>query len=125
MVVDDSLTVRRVSQRLLERHGYRVAVARHGTEALEQLREMTPAAMLLDIEMPRMDGFELLGRMRADARLKSVPVAMVTSRAAERHRSHAMQLGANAYFGKPYRDQELFGWLASCAPVPQHVASAA
>lgn len=125
MVVDDSLTVRRVSQRLLERHGYRVAVARHGIEALEQLREITPAAMLLDIEMPRMDGFELLSRLRADARLQSVPVAMVTSRAAERHRSHAMQLGANAYFGKPYRDQELFDWLASWAPVPQALPTAA
>ena len=125
MVVDDSLTVRRVSQRLLERHGYRVAVARHGIEALEQLREITPAAVFLDIEMPRMDGFELLSRLRADTRLKSVPVAMVTSRAAERHRSHAMQLGANAYFGKPYRDHELFDWLASCVPKPQSVATAA
>ena len=125
MVVDDSLTVRRVSQRLLERHGYRVTVARHGVEALEQLRDTTPAALLLDIEMPRMDGFELLSRIRADVRLKSMPVAMVTSRAAERHRSHAMQLGANAYFGKPYRDQELFDWLNSCAPIRQTSASAA
>lgn len=124
MVVDDSLTVRRVSQRLLERHGYRVSVARHGLEALEQLRDITPAALLLDIEMPRMDGFELLSRIRADVRLKSMPVAMVTSRAAERHRSHAMQLGANAYFGKPYRDQELFDWLNSCAPIRQNSTSA-
>ena len=125
MVVDDSLTVRRVSQRLLERRGYRVVAARHGIEALEQLREITPAAMLLDIEMPRMDGFELLGRLRADERLKLIPIAMVTSRAAERHRSHAMQLGADAYFGKPYRDQELFDWLNSCAPIspaPSHAA---
>lgn len=118
MVVDDSLTVRRVSQRMLERHGYRVAVARHGIEALEQLRDITPSAMLLDIEMPRMDGFELLSRLRSDMRLKSVPVAMVTSRAAERHRNHAMHLGANAYFGKPYRDQELFEWLAAHVPAP-------
>ncbi len=122
MVVDDSLTVRRVSQRLLERRGYAVRVARHGVEALEQLREETPAALLLDIEMPRMDGFELLSRLRADPRLAAVPVAMVTSRAAERHRQHAMQLGANAYFGKPYREQDIFDWLAQCAPVPGNEA---
>lgn len=122
MVVDDSLTVRRVSQRLLERHGYQVAIARHGIEALEQLRDITPVAVLLDIEMPRMDGFELLSRLRADPRLQAVPVAMITSRAAERHRQHAMQLGANAYFGKPYREQEIFDWLALFAPVlPQPV----
>ncbi len=125
MVVDDSLTVRRVSQRLLERHGYRVVLARHGVEALEQLRDITPAALLLDIEMPRMDGFELLSRIRADVRLTTMPVAMVTSRAAERHRSHAMQLGASAYFGKPYRDQELFEWLNSNAPIRQADTSAA
>ncbi len=125
MVVDDSLTVRRVSQRLLERQGYRVIVARHGIEALEKLRDITPVAILLDIEMPRMDGFELLSRLRADARLTSVPVAMVTSRAAERHRSYAMQLGANAYFGKPYRDQELFDWLASSVSAMPKIATAA
>ena len=124
MVVDDSLTVRRVSQRLLERHGYRVAVARNGVEALEQLHEFTPAAVLLDIEIPRMDVFELLGRLRADTRLKEIPVAMITSRAAERHRQHAMQLGANAYFGKPYREQELFEWLGLWAPLPHHGSGA-
>ena len=117
MVVDDSLTMRRVSQRLLERQGYAVTLARHGMEALEQLRELTPAALLLDIEMPRMDGFELLTRLRADRRLQAIPVAMVTSRTAERHRQRAMALGANAYFGKPYREQELLAWLQRCAPV--------
>ncbi|MEK0429970.1 MAG: hypothetical protein RL001_2497, partial [Pseudomonadota bacterium] len=94
-------------------------------EALEKLRDITPVAILLDIEMPRMDGFELLSRLRADARLTSVPVAMVTSRAAERHRSYAMQLGANAYFGKPYRDQELFDWLASSVSAMHKIATAA
>ena len=119
MVVDDSLTVRRVSQRLLEKRGYAVIVARQGVEALELLRETRPAALLLDIEMPRMDGFELLSRVRAHPRLKDLPVAMVTSRAAERHRQHAMQLGANAYFGKPYREQEVLDWLALVAPFHQ------
>ena len=117
MVVDDSLTMRRVSQRLLERQGYAVTLARHGIEALEQLQELRPVAMLLDIEMPRMDGLELLTRLRADQRFESIPVAMITSRTAERHRQRAMALGANAYFGKPYREQELIAWLSQWAPV--------
>ena len=74
-------------------------------------------ALLLDIEMPRMDGFELLTRLRADQRFESIPVAMITSRTAERHRQRAMALGANAYFGKPYREQELMAWLGQWAPV--------
>ena len=117
LVVDDSLTVRRVSQRMLEKHGYGVALARHGAHALELLSQLSPAAVLLDIEMPTMDGFELLSRLRSDERFRALPVAMITSRMAERHRLHAMQLGANAYFGKPYREQELLEWLAQCAPV--------
>ena len=117
MVVDDSLTVRRVSQRMLEKHGYGVALARHGAHALELLSQLNPAAVLLDIEMPTMDGFELLSRLRSDERFRTLPVAMITSRMAERHRQHAMHLGANAYFGKPYREQELLEWLAQCAPV--------
>jgi chemosensory pili system protein ChpA (sensor histidine kinase/response regulator) len=117
LVVDDSLTVRRVSQRMLEKHGYGVALARHGAHALELLSQISPAAVLLDIEMPTMDGFELLSRLRSDERFRSLPVAMITSRMAERHRQHALQLGANAYFGKPYREQELLEWLAQCAPI--------
>jgi chemosensory pili system protein ChpA (sensor histidine kinase/response regulator) len=117
MVVDDSLTVRRVSQRMLEKQGYGVALARHGAHALELLSQISPAAVLLDIEMPTMDGFELLSRLRSDERFRTLPVAMITSRMAERHRQHAMHLGANAYFGKPYREQELLDWLAQCAPV--------
>lgn len=117
LVVDDSLTVRRVSQRMLEKQGYGVALARHGAHALELLSQQRPAAVLLDIEMPTMDGFELLSRLRSDERFRSLPVAMITSRMAERHRQHAMHLGANAYFGKPYREQELLEWLAQYAPV--------
>jgi chemosensory pili system protein ChpA (sensor histidine kinase/response regulator) len=116
LVVDDSLTVRRASQRLLERHGYAVVLARDGLDALEQLRLNTPAAVLLDIEMPRMDGFELLTALRDDARWRALPVAMITSRTAERHREHAMKLGATAYLGKPFVEEELLGlltqWLA-------------
>jgi len=117
LVVDDSLTVRRVSQRMLEKQGYGVALARHGAQALELLSQLSPAAVLLDIEMPTMDGFELLSRLRSDERFRTLPVAMITSRMAERHRQHAMHLGANAYFGKPYREQELLEWLAQYAPV--------
>ncbi|CAM8658747.1 HATPase_CheA-like domain containing protein [Oxalobacteraceae bacterium] len=117
LVVDDSLTVRRASQRLLERHGYAVVLARDGLDALEQLRLHTPAAVLLDIEMPRMDGFELLTALRDDARWRALPVAMITSRTAERHREHAMKLGATAYLGKPFVEEELLGlltqWLAA------------
>lgn len=117
LVVDDSLTVRRASQRLLERHGYAVVLARDGLDALEQLRLNIPAAILLDIEMPRMDGFELLAALRDDPRWRALPVAMITSRTAERHREHAMKLGASAYLGKPFVEEELLSlltqWLAA------------
>lgn len=112
LVVDDSLTVRRASQRLLERHGYEVALARDGIEALAQLRERRPAVVLLDIEMPRMDGFELLAALRDDPQLRELPVVMITSRIADRHRQRAQQLGASAYMGKPFREEELVSLLA-------------
>jgi chemosensory pili system protein ChpA (sensor histidine kinase/response regulator) len=113
LVVDDSLTVRRASQRLLERHGYAVGLARDGIEALELLQGARPALILLDIEMPRMDGFELLSTLRDDARWREIPVVMITSRIADRHRERAMQLGANAYLGKPYREEEVLSLLSS------------
>lgn len=112
LVVDDSLTVRRASQRLLERHGYEVALARDGIEALALLRERTPAAMLLDIEMPRMDGFALLAAVRDDPQLRELPVVMITSRIADRHRQRAQQLGASAYMGKPFREEALASLLS-------------
>jgi chemosensory pili system protein ChpA (sensor histidine kinase/response regulator) len=112
LVVDDSLTVRRASQRLLERHGYAVALARDGLEALERLAERRPAALLLDIEMPRMDGFELLAALRADAGLSDLPVVMITSRIAGRHRERAQQLGVLGYLGKPFDEEVLLAMLA-------------
>jgi chemosensory pili system protein ChpA (sensor histidine kinase/response regulator) len=112
LVVDDSLTVRRASQRLLERHGYAVALARDGVEALAYLGNDRPALILLDIEMPRMDGFELLATLRDDTRWREIPVVMITSRMADRHRERAMQLGANAYMGKPYREDALLTLLS-------------
>jgi chemosensory pili system protein ChpA (sensor histidine kinase/response regulator) len=118
MVVDDSLTVRRVTQRLLEREGWRVALAKDGLEALDQLAGELPAAILCDIEMPRMDGFDLLRNIRGDARLQHLPVVMITSRIAEKHRDHALQLGANHYLGKPYSEEELLGLLRAFISTP-------
>jgi chemosensory pili system protein ChpA (sensor histidine kinase/response regulator) len=107
MVVDDSLTVRRVTQRLLEREGYRVLLAKDGVDALEQLQESTPDLMLVDIEMPRMDGFDLTRNVRGDERTKNIPIIMITSRSADKHRNVALELGVNAYFGKPYQEAVL------------------
>lgn len=107
LVVDDSITVRRVTQRLLQREGYRVAMAADGLQALERLQEERPAVVLSDIEMPRMDGFDLARNIRADVRLNSLPIIMITSRIAEKHREHARELGVDHYLGKPYSEEEL------------------
>ena len=107
MVVDDSITVRKVTTRLLERNGFRVWTAKDGVDALGQLQDNIPDIMLLDIEMPRMDGFELATHMRNDDRLKHIPVMMITSRTGDKHRQHAKQLGVNYYLGKPYQESEL------------------
>jgi chemosensory pili system protein ChpA (sensor histidine kinase/response regulator) len=107
MVVDDSMTVRRVTQRLLEREGYHVVLAKDGVDALEQLQGMTPDLMLVDIEMPRMDGFDLTRNVRGDDRTKDIPIIMITSRSADKHRNYALQLGVNAYFGKPFQEPVL------------------
>jgi chemosensory pili system protein ChpA (sensor histidine kinase/response regulator) len=111
MIVDDSLTVRKITGRLLAREGYEVLTAKDGVEALELLNEVVPDAMLVDIEMPRMDGFDLTRNLRADPRLKQVPVIMITSRTAEKHRSYALELGVDVFLGKPYREDELLGHL--------------
>jgi chemosensory pili system protein ChpA (sensor histidine kinase/response regulator) len=107
LVVDDSITVRRVTQRLLQREGYRVAMAADGLQALERLAEERPTVVLSDIEMPRMDGFDLARNIRGDARLKDLPIIMITSRIAEKHREHAKELGVDHYLGKPYSEEEL------------------
>jgi len=107
LVVDDSLTVRKITTRFLQREGFRVATARDGVEALEALEDELPAVMLLDIEMPRMDGFEVARHVRASGLTRNLPVIMITSRTADKHRGHAQELGVNAYLGKPYQEQEL------------------
>ncbi|MBY0242897.1 MAG: response regulator, partial [Burkholderiaceae bacterium] len=113
MVVDDSLTVRKVTQRLLEREGYRVVLAKDGVDALEQMRDGLPDMLLVDIEMPRMDGFDLTRNVRADDRTRDIPIIMITSRSADKHRNYAMQLGVNAYFGKPFQEPVLLGAIES------------
>ncbi|MEO8390037.1 MAG: Hpt domain-containing protein [Polaromonas sp.] len=107
LVVDDSITVRRVTQRLLQREGYRVSMAADGLQALERLQEERPAVVLSDIEMPRMDGFDLARNIRADVRLNNLPIIMITSRIAEKHREHAKELGVDHYLGKPFSEEEL------------------
>ena len=107
MVVDDSITVRKVTSRLLERNGYKVMTAKDGVDAMGQLHETIPDMMLLDIEMPRMDGFELATHMRNDDQLKHVPIIMITSRTGDKHRERAQQIGVNNYLGKPYQENDL------------------
>ncbi|MCT7297542.1 Hpt domain-containing protein [Ralstonia sp. CHL-2022] len=111
MVVDDSLTVRKVTQRLLTRSGYQAVLARDGVDALRQLQEITPDAMLVDIEMPHMDGFDLTRNVRADERIGATPIIMITSRTADKHRRYAAEIGVNVYLGKPYNEEELLQHL--------------
>ncbi|NLO80816.1 MAG: response regulator [Xanthomonadaceae bacterium] len=107
MVVDDSITMRKVATRLLERNGMAVVTAKDGVDAVGKLQEIVPDAMLLDIEMPRMDGYELATHVRNDERLRHIPIIMITSRTSEKHRERAFQIGVNRYLGKPYQESEL------------------
>ena len=118
LVVDDSLTVRRVTERMLLREGYRVMLAKDGLDALERLALEKPAIVLSDIEMPRMDGFDLVRNLRADARLHDLPVIMITSRIAQKHRDYAAELGVEHYLGKPYSEEDLLALIAHCTSVP-------
>jgi chemosensory pili system protein ChpA (sensor histidine kinase/response regulator) len=120
LVVDDSLTVRRVTQRLLVREGYRVSLAKDGLDAIDKLAEEIPAMVLSDIEMPRMDGFDLVRNMRADARLRDLPVIMITSRIAQKHREHAAELGVDHYLGKPYSEEDLLALVARYTAAAVH-----
>jgi chemosensory pili system protein ChpA (sensor histidine kinase/response regulator) len=107
LVVDDSITVRRVTQRLLERNGMRVMTAKDGVDAVSLLQENLPDIILLDIEMPRMDGYEVAAHVRNDPRLKDIPIVMITSRVSEKHRARAIELGVDDYLGKPYQESQL------------------
>jgi len=112
MVVDDSVTVRKVTSRFLERHGMQVLTARDGVEALALLREQRPDVLLLDIEMPRMDGFEVATRIRRDPQLLDLPIIMITSRSGSKHRERALSIGVNEYLGKPYQEAQLLDSIA-------------
>ena len=107
LVVDDSVTVRKVTSRFLERQGFNVAVAKDGIDAIEILQDTTPDMILLDIEMPRMDGFEVATQVRYNGRLQHIPIIMITSRTGEKHRERALEIGVNDYMGKPFQEKEL------------------
>lgn len=107
MVVDDSITMRKASGNLLKRLGFEVLTARDGVDALSQLHEQKPDIILLDVEMPRMDGFEFASIVRNDAQFRHLPIIMITSRTGQKHRERALEIGVNAYLGKPYQEDEL------------------
>ncbi len=107
LVVDDSITVRRVTERFLERHGMRAMTAKDGLDAISVMQDARPDIILLDIEMPRMDGYEFASHVRNDDRVADVPIIMITSRVGDKHRARAIELGVNDYLGKPYQDAQL------------------
>jgi chemosensory pili system protein ChpA (sensor histidine kinase/response regulator) len=117
MVVDDSLTVRKITSRILGRAGYQVMTATDGVDALEKMQESMPDVMILDIEMPRMDGFALVRELRRVPETENLPIIMITSRTANKHREYAMQLGVNTYLGKPYQEDELLQKIADFVAV--------
>ena len=117
MVVDDSITMRRVASKLLERHNYRVVTAKDGVDALAQLEDVQPDVMLLDIEMPRMDGFELASHMQNEDQYAKIPIIMITSRTGEKHRDRALEIGVSNYMGKPYQEEELINNIQSALGV--------
>lgn len=107
LVVDDSITVRRVTERFLQRNGLRVVTAKDGLDAISVMQDEKPDVILLDIEMPRMDGYEFASHVRNDDRVADVPIIMITSRVGDKHRARAIELGVNDYLGKPYQDAQL------------------
>jgi len=109
LVVDDSVTVRKVTTRLLERHGYEVRTAKDGVDAMATLQEYKPDVVLLDIEMPRMDGFEVATQMRHSTELVNIPIIMITSRTGDKHKERAMAIGVTEYMGKPFQEDKLLG----------------
>ena len=115
MVVDDSLTVRKITSRMLAREGYEFVTAKDGVDALQQLQDVRPDVILLDVEMPRMDGFEFARNVRLDESTKSIPIIMITSRTADKHRNRAVELGVNEYMGKPYQEEQLLALIARYA----------
>jgi len=124
MVVDDSLTVRKATGRLLEREGYQVITAKDGVDALEQMKTVLPSILLVDIEMPRMDGFDLARHVRSDPVTRHLPIVVISSRTADKHRNQAAQLGVNAFLGKPYSEADLLRHIAALIAPGSHAAAA-
>ena len=120
MVVDDSVTMRRVAERLLTRNGYRVVTAKDGLDAIAMLQTETPSTVLLDIEMPRADGFEVAAFIRNNARIARVPIIMITSRSGEKHRERARSLGVDRYLIKPYQEDQLLAEVKDVRSKAQH-----
>nr|WP_255771961.1 Hpt domain-containing protein [Microbulbifer guangxiensis] len=118
MVVDDSVTVRKVTTRFLEREGYIAITAKDGQDAVIQLQDVKPDLILLDIEMPRMDGFEVARHIRSSSSLRDIPIVMITSRTGKKHRDHALSLGVNQYLGKPYQEEVLLAAIHEHLPEP-------
>lgn len=114
LVVDDSITIRKVTTRFLERNNYHVVTAKDGVDAVQTLQDITPDMILLDIEMPRMDGYELATHVRNNARSKDVPIIMITSRTGDKHRRRALAIGVQKYLGKPYNEVELLSHIEAC-----------
>ena len=111
MVVDDSVTVRKVTTRFLEREGFEVVTAKDGVDAVDMLNDLSPDLMLLDIEMPRMDGFDVARVVRNNPRLSGLPIIMISSRSGSKHRDKASACGVNHFLGKPYREEALLGLI--------------
>jgi chemosensory pili system protein ChpA (sensor histidine kinase/response regulator) len=118
LVVDDSITIRKVTQRILARNGINVATAKDGVDALSWMAQTVPDLILLDIEMPRMDGYEVAGYVKSEARLRDVPIIMITSRTGEKHRQRAEDIGVDHYLGKPYQEVELMEHIGSLIRLP-------
>lgn len=121
MVVDDSLTVRKVTCRLLEREGCDVLIAKNGVEAMDILKETIPDVMLIDLEMPKMNGFELIRNIRSKARTAKIPVIIISSRTAEKHQKLAQELNVNVFLGKPYKEDTLIKHLAKFITKPASI----
>ena len=119
MIVDDSVTVRKVTSRLLERQGYDIVTTKDGVDAMEQLENVKPDLMLLDIEMPRMDGFEVTNLVRHHDMHSNLPIIMITSRTGEKHRERAFSLGVTHYMGKPFQEAELLANIEQLLAVSQ------
>jgi chemosensory pili system protein ChpA (sensor histidine kinase/response regulator) len=111
MVVDDSITIRRVTERLLAKHGFAVVTAKDGLDAMAQLATERPAAILLDIEMPRADGFEVATFVRNTEAIARTPILMITSRSGDKHRERAAAIGVDRYLIKPYQEDQLLAEL--------------